>query len=73
MIDQGYKYHSIAREQDKAKMNILSPAMLFSFHCIQFGLQMGVILLIVHNSLLSSENYEIENKPSQMLHAIYIL
>ena len=59
MIDQGYKYHGIAREQGKAKMNILSTAMLFSFHCIQFGLQLGIILLIFHNFLISSENYEI--------------
>ena len=54
MIVQGYKYHNnryIAKEQDIVKSSTCSSVTLFSYHCIQFGLEMAIMWLIIHNYL----------------------
>ena len=57
MLVQGYKYVSIAREEDEAKKNIFCFVIVFSYHCLQLGAEMAIIFFIVHNFLLSGMSY----------------
>ena len=49
MLVQGYKYVSIAGEEDEAKKNVLCFIIVFSYHSLQLGTEIAIIFFIVHN------------------------
>ena len=57
LILQSYKYHSITKEEDNPKWHILSSALLFSYHCVQFALEVIIISLIAYSYQLGCKYY----------------
>ena len=44
-----YKYHGIQRDRDGPEYNILSSALLFSYHCVQLVIEVSIILLAAYS------------------------
>ena len=49
LIASSYKYHSFAKERDNPEWSILFSALLFSYHCVQFVLEMIIVSLIAYS------------------------
>ena len=49
LILQSYKYQNIAKEQGNPEKSILSSALLFSYHCVQFALEVIIISLLAYS------------------------
>merc|ERR1739844_718742 len=76
MILHGYKNlggRYVYRKEDGVGQNIYSAAILFIYHCVQFGLEMAIILAVIFHYFQRADPESSEDFEVIMAHYFYFL